>query len=373
MLRHRSTKIFFDLLRAGLWKSPLAQLNCFPLSEQEWGAIYKLSIEQAVDGIVFDGLLQLPHELFPPRRLFIKWFVRKEKIEQLNQVMETEIAEQAAMFQAVGLSPLLIKGQGVAKCYTNPKSRICGDIDWVFLNKKDLEKAINQVKMQGLTVVKDSSGSALLKWKTCEMDLHNRMFDLYNPFLKDFLFAFMKSEKRRRQQIKMHDTTILLPSIMEQMLIVNTHIFRHLLSFGIGLRQVCDSAMLYANYHDQYDRRQLDRLYHYLGIGRWTTALHVLLVQYIGLPKVFLPVAINEDADVDWIMEDILLSGNFGFHAPRDKNNSSGTHMGNRRMYRSWFGRVLNYFPLAPMESMCFPVVHLYNSLTNRRIPPHNS
>jgi hypothetical protein len=37
------------------------------------------------------------------------------------------------------------------------------------------------------------------------------------------------------------------------MLQVNAHILKHLLSFGIGIRQLCDAARLYKTYHNQVD------------------------------------------------------------------------------------------------------------------------
>jgi len=362
MVEIKATQILFDLLKAGLWGGEPQLLEFFPLSENEWTSVYKYAVAHTVEGVVFDGILQLPKDFFPPRGLFMKWFVRREKIEQQNLAMNVEIADQVGFLQEAGLSPLLIKGQGVASCYRHPLSRVSGDIDWVFLGKKQFENGISFFRSQGRNVVKDTSISALLKWKNCEVDLHGRLFDLYNPFRSKFLEKLMARECSQRRQILINKKTVLLPSILEQMLISNTHIFRHLLSFGIGLRHICDSAMLYSYYHSAYDRQELSQIYDHLGIGRWMASMHVILFKYFGLPPAFLPEAINENADVDWVMEDILSVGNFGFYRTQDNRRKTKICTQQQKLSLG-VRRLLNYLPLAPMESICFPIAQIYNKL----------
>ena len=68
-ITHIKNALFF-LIRQGLWGIKEDVEKYFPLSPEEWQALYIHSRRQAVQGIVYDGMLLLPKPLRPPTHSF---------------------------------------------------------------------------------------------------------------------------------------------------------------------------------------------------------------------------------------------------------------------------------------------------------------
>ena len=83
--------------------------------------------------------MTLPSELRPSRGIFLQWSNIVARIEESNEHLNEELKNVFTLYQANGLTPILLKGQGVALNYRQPKRRQCGDID-VYLGE-DMEKA----------------------------------------------------------------------------------------------------------------------------------------------------------------------------------------------------------------------------------------
>lgn len=363
MLHTRISQTFLSLLRAGLWDRHVDDLSTFPLSSQDWEEVYEVSIRHTVESIVFDGIQLLPEQYLPDRKLHIRWLVRVEKIAQRNLWMNTCIVNQYIHFQEMGLDPILLKGQALAQYYVNPLRRICGDVDWYFEDKKQFSAAVAIIRAKGIEVIPTAGRSACYMEKGCDVDLHAQLYDIHNPFAKHKLSEFTKKEVSNRETILIDGVSISLISPLEQSLLVNAHILKHLLSFGIGLRQICDAARLYHHFRGQWDIEAMDNLYSQLNIQKWVTKLHTVLVAYIGLPEGSLPYKSKEEP-AEWMLNDILQAGNFGFYDQRYGQTDSA--QGGRRSQtkkRIW-SNCKKYAPYAPYEAMFFPITHLYTKIT---------
>ncbi|MCT4137929.1 nucleotidyltransferase family protein [Elizabethkingia anophelis] len=363
MLEDKVAKAFFTLLRAGLWNKSIDAIDCFPMSKAEWEALFRISVQQTVEGIVFDGIQMLSSGLLPPRELHIKWLVRVEKIEQRNRWMNNILAEQVVFFSKENIQPILLKGQGFAICYENPGRRVCGDIDWYFRTTDEFYKADKLLAKYGIVTEATAGYSSFYFWRDCEIDHHQKLFDIHNPFLSGYLQNLQKKEANFSIRTSIEKEEVILPSPLLQMLQVNAHILKHLLSFGIGIRQLCDAARLYKTYYGQVDGNTLKAVYTKLKIIKWINLLHVVLVKYTGLSEEYLPFPTEINKSADWMMEEIWKSGNFGFHDERYQKESSGKREGTKRRLWSSF---IKYVPYAPMEALSFPLVHFYSGLVKK-------
>jgi hypothetical protein len=288
--------------------------------------------------------------------------VRVEKIEQRNNWMNKIIAEQCAFFERKGgLQPLLLKGQGLALCYPDPSRRICGDIDWYFPTKDAYRKAFRDIADMGVNIRSTAGYSAYYQWKGCGVDHHQKLFDIHNPFCRSYLRDLEQQEEKRSSHTSLSGAELLLPAPLIQVLQTSTHILKHLLSFGIGIRQLCDVARVYTTYQKQIDGTYLEAIYTKLKIIKWVDLLHDLLVRYIGLPTRDLPFSIRKEQGADWMMEEILRSGNFGFHDERYQKEQQ--HQGREKSTQRIWNNLMKYFPYAPMEALSFPWVHFYSGL----------
>ena len=88
-------------------------------------------------------------------------------------------------------------------------------------------------------------------------------------------------------------TVLHVPSPELNALLLNTHILKHTLGKGVGLRQMCDLAVAYHRMSAEEGKRERGKriftLYRQAWILRWSRQLHSFLVNIIGLPKEELP------------------------------------------------------------------------------------
>ncbi|MFE7085348.1 nucleotidyltransferase family protein [Sphingobacterium spiritivorum] len=360
MIKDKVTAVFFKLLRSGLWNTPIDENNSLLLSDEEWEALFVLCVNQTVEAIVFDALERLNPSFLPPKHILLKWVVRVEKIVQRNMVMNSVINEQIALFEKSGIHAVLLKGQGLATLYENPDSRTCGDIDWYFSNEKEYTIACKLIRDMQLEISQTAGYSACYVWKGIETDHHQRIFDIYNPFCRSFLKKLEKNEYKNNIHVRAKDSTWTLPAPVLNILQVNTHILKHQLSFGIGLRQLCDAARLYYVHHHYLDGAYLKKVYTKVGIIRWIYLLHDILHRYIGLPKDYLPFDTLPGYPADWMMTDMLRSGNFGFHDHKFRTDNDQQTFRKSKTQKI-AGNFFKYLRYAPMEAISFPLVQLYS------------
>lgn len=346
--------VFFQLLRMGLWGKGALTLDR-PLSEEDWSVLYRYAQNHTVEGILFDAFPLLTQEQLPPRVLRMKWAVRVDQIERHNTQMGRVAAEQFTDFVRLGAKPILLKGQGVASCYPHPLHRISGDIDW-YLEGDGYDKVWNRLKEKKIEVDSGLGFSLGYDWQRIHIEHHRRLFDLRSLFKVSYLKTLEDTYRTKQQSVLIENKAITLLAPELQILQVNIHILKHLLSFGIGLRQVCDAAVLYRAYRDKIDAEALRQMYKKTGILKWVHVLHGILVKFLGLPKEDLPFPYPEKQEVDWMMEEVWNSGNFGFY---DKRYSDGkvsfvsVHPdGARRLWRS----MRLYYKYAPQEVIFFPI-----------------
>jgi len=259
--------IFFQLLRIGLWgkgKLILAQHLTF----EDWNTIRKYAANHTVEGIIYDSFLFLEEHQLPPQSLRLKWAVRMDQIERHNEKMNEVIAEQFMLFSDHGIRPILQKGQGVASYYRNPSHRISGDIDWCF-EADGYIKARNFLKKNHPSF-QDTAGFSLdYNWKGIHVEHHKRIFDFRSPLKKGYLKKLLLDYKSQEESIIINGVSVRLLAPELQLLQVNIHILKHLITYGIGLRQFCDSARLYYTVSSQIDSSALEHIYQKRGILKW--------------------------------------------------------------------------------------------------------
>ncbi|MCI1648484.1 MAG: nucleotidyltransferase family protein [Bacteroides sp.] len=354
---------FFALLRAGLWDHrPDGTFSM--LTAGQWERLYIMACRQTVEGIVFDGLLQLPVKYFPPRPLLLRWTALVDHIERNNHKVDGVVAELTRIFTDHDITACLLKGQGVAACYSNPSHRVSGDIDWYFPCQGDFKKANKLMVSLGISLKKNAGFSVSYIWQGILVEHHSRMFDFHNPFLATFLRQLEVSEVYNSSSLRVNSQSVLLPSPLLAHLQVNAHILKHQLSYGIGLRQLCDSACLCRATSMHVDAVHLQEVYNKAGILAWIVRLYTFLVREIGLPVEFLPFSLPARLEIDFMKQDILHSGNFGFYACYPDTIAAICKTdGRSNVARSLFRHFWLNLRYAPGEACWFPLVHVYSHL----------
>ncbi|MDR2270666.1 MAG: nucleotidyltransferase family protein [Sphingobacterium sp.] len=356
--------IFFQLLRIGLWGEGSLSLDR-TMTDEDWNKIHRYAINHTIEGLIYDSFPFLEETQLPPQSLRLKWAVRVDQIERHNAKMNSVIAEQFTAFSANGIRPILQKGQGVASYYRIPNHRISGDIDFCFEND-GYAKARTFLKEKQI-IFQDTAGFSLdYNFKGIHIEHHKRTFDFRSPLKKNYLKKLLKEYEGAKQQITIDGIPVRLLAPELQLLQVNVHILKHLITYGIGLRQFCDSARLYYIVSSQINNNALQDIYKGTGILKWIHLLHKLLVENIGLPKSKLPFPYPEHLETDWMLDEVWYSGNFGFNDERFANSKTPTVFARPDSPKRLWQNFKRYVKYAPEEAIAFPLMHTYSKFLGK-------
>ena len=313
--RNSNISAFMALLKAGLWEQEARLLSYGAIDYQE---IYQAAEEQTVVGIITAGLEHVVDTNVPKNDL-LTFIGRSLQLEQTNKSMNGYIGSLIPAFQKRGLTPALVKGQGIAQCYERPLWRSSGDVDLIidkqeysaaktFFSKiastNDYEKKKHQKMMHSEFVHNDW---VVELHGTLHANLSTKM-DAIIDEIQDKMFQnglFRKWENGT--------STVLLPSSDDDVIFVFSHILQHFFESGIGLRQICDLCRLLWVYRSEIDASLLRERLRKMGVITEWKAFASLMVRHLGFPEGEMPLYEKSfDRKGDKILSLILESGNFG-------------------------------------------------------------
>lgn len=314
----RERDLMLALVRAGLWEKPVDAGPFRGLTEGGWLRVWDMARRQAVAGLTYAGVCRLRESLLPPDRLLFRFAAEADRTERRSLQVNAAVNELYALFARHGLRPVLLKGQAVAQYYERPLLREAGDIDLCFPSPSDWEKAGQCVARAGLKPARLPDGSLAYQWGGVEVEHHPAVFDLLRPrsrrYLKQLVrahgFVSCTGDSGSSAPARM-PVSFTQPAPLLTLLLLNTHILKHALGRGVGLRQLCDLARAYHALMPQNLSGEYRAAVEALGLGRWTRLLSSFLVRHLGpephlLP--FSPSPISPQA-----LEEIVFGGgNFG-------------------------------------------------------------
>ena len=190
------------------------------MSEAQWEELHRLAQRQGVLALVYDGLCTS----FPSAsdisaaidmmsvELAARWATEVLENERGYERMASVIELQRRAWEKRGLEAVLQKGHSVAAYYPVPEHRSCGDIDWYFSRREDFRKACCVAQENGLELKWDSDGDVSYTLSGMVVEHHRKGMPQDTP---------------------------------EQMLLMlEDHVLKHAMVMGVGLKQVCDVAIL---------------------------------------------------------------------------------------------------------------------------------
>ncbi|WP_149524379.1 nucleotidyltransferase family protein [Sphingobacterium hotanense] len=358
MIEQNSTQALLAAVRSSLWQSEVDTRYFENLTARDWKEIYLMSFQQTVEGLVATAVQQLPERLLPPMELRLKWLVATSRIQKANLAMEQAIAKQYQLFKKAGIRCILQKGHGVSSYYPDPTLRKTGDIDWFFPTTDDYQAAKKLIVQAGAELKSSDSFSSGFQWGRFYIEHHRRIIQLRNPFVQGKASRFVNRELAEKSQHIINGVSVEIPTGFLNLIQVNAHILKHQITYGIGLRQLCDACLLYYAYGKHIDPQELKNIYQELGMLKWSHYLHQMLVDLFHLPLENIPYPIEYFSDVQWMENYILRTGNFGFFDPEhpDSEKPGGRVDRPQRLFRNFY----RFLGIAPMEALSFPFYQVY-------------
>ena len=306
-------EMLFELIKVSLGHRKQLSKS---LSPEEWRELHEHAIKQAVVGIAFKGVEKLPKRQWPPLALLYEWIGLTEQIRRQNTLIDKQTHEIWKHLKEDGLDVVVLKGQGIATYYdvrwkgdTEKLGifRQSGDIDiWI---KGGYQRVCDYVQQTHPTDDVAYHRFHCNYYKYTEVELHHR------PTLMRNLFDNKKIERWYNSFgadsfVYLDEKGFAVPSVDFNRIYILTHIYRHFLFEGIGLRQVIDYYFVLRS-DVGYRKDNVAKILQNLRLMRFAEAIMWILHTQLGLEEQYLICGMNEK-EGQFVLSEILQTGNFG-------------------------------------------------------------
>ena len=331
----------------------------FDTKDLDWYGLYRFAKEQAILGVLFEGVKRLSEQnIKPPFELLMQWIATAEKIVGQNRLLYKRCTELEEILQKDGFESCMLKGQGNALMYPNPYSRTPGDIDIWVKPKADGRKKKVEVRQiieflgTKCDIKRQIIGYHHVKfpiWKDVEVEVHWRPSWRSSPIHNHRLQRWFMEHAG--------DTCekggLIVPTWEFNVVYQLQHMFLHILHEGLGLRQVMDYYFVLKAQNDvRCKKEEVRETLRYLGLWKFAGAMMYVMKEVFALDEKFMIAPVDEKHG-RFLQNEILQSGNFGQY---DKRNSvlhlqHGIMRNIYQLKRSW-----RFVQSYPTEVICYPL-----------------
>ena len=306
-------KIFFDFLRFCIL--PDAEASDIPasLKKVDWQELYAIAKKQALIGVLLHGILLLPKEVAPDEDLLMLWMGVAQKIKNQNVRLFKDSAKVCQKFQVAGFRNCVLKGQGNALLYPDPFMRTPGDIDIYLMGGR---KRIMQY-------VKEVCPNQVMRYHHVDFPVMKTAIEVH--FTPSYMFFPLHNRRMQKWFGKVMDLQcsnvvilpegygeIAVPTVNFNVIYILSHLYRHVFTEGIGLRQLLDYYfVLRAWKHDEKELVYVQRMIAYLGMRKFARGIMFVLHEVLGLPDSMMVCPMDE-REGRFLLDEIMRGGNFG-------------------------------------------------------------
>ena len=246
----KQQKIFFDFLRFCIGSAKEIPGS---LKEVDWKELYAIAQKQALLGVLFHGIRRLPKELAPEQKLLMQWMVMAEQIRKQNIRLFLDSVKVCKNFENEGFANCILKGQGNALLYPDPYIRTPGDID-IYLSggRRKIMKYVDQV-----------CPNQVMRYHHVDFPVMKTAIEVH--FTPSYMFFPVHNRRMQKWFGKVMDLQcsnvvtlpdgygeITVPTTNFNVIYILSHLYRHVFTEGIGLRQLLDYYFVICDFHKVY-------------------------------------------------------------------------------------------------------------------------
>ncbi len=365
----------FTLIRLALGAGEDESANFNVETAEEWSLLYSLASKLSVVGFAYAGVCKLPKDRRPPLDLAFQWASEAEAIRGHNRMVNDEAKRLTELFAGEGRRTAILKGAANARLYPDKFMRQCGDIDiWIDGGRDSVVELLLRLGLME-AVTPDVPGHKKTyeeKYADAKRMLGTN-FSMHhvhlahdaakvsveahfkpssgnlNPFTNRRLQRFLNAEIAKTELVP---EGFYVPTLKFALAMQLSHIQRHFMAGGIGLKQLTDYYVLLLR-ADDGDRQVIAEKLRSFGFLRVASALMWVLGHIYGLERERMLCAPNENLGRR-MLEVILSGGNFGFYYEAKYRN----------FVTRWFGkriRAIRFCPFSPVEVFWAEVAYWRN------------
>jgi hypothetical protein len=360
------------MLRAAIWQEPLEHYK--PLPEINWKTVLNMAEENTVGALVASSIQRISETTLTNTiiddetsdRCLAMQFSSIRINQQLNKVMDIVVKK----ISSNGITPILLKGQGIARLYPQPYLRTCGDID-LFIGEEHMTQTLKALEgiYQDTSLELDHPKHIEMVCFGIPLELHKTVINTTvekNPFIHKWTIEQMHSSACRTVDID--GTEVTIGSELFDMVFQFYHMWRHYLKEGIGLRQVADWTVCINDTYDKVDYKELKQvLKQFKLLDKWQ-AFGCFIVRYMGLPRNRFPLYNSlQSYKSSIIAKEVIESGNFGRHSIKNFQENRPEERTKQRFYTMDFftRKLFRQFVISPKAAMSH-ILFFYGSGISR-------
>lgn len=347
----------------------LEKKNVIPETTRDidWNKMLVWAERQSIVGVIFWGIQQAGKALNIPYDVLMKWIGYINIIENRNKQLNERCHEVGKLFKGQGFDYCVLKGQGNALMYPNPMLRTPGDIDiWLYsksdekCKKFDVRKIVENVKERNPKGRAEYHHIDYGDFNGVEVEVHYRpSFSnnlIYNRRLQKWFYAQAERQYVHIVDIPDNAGSICVPTFEFNIIFQLSHIYRHLIQEGIGLRQIVDYYYLLKS-DVRCKKEEVAKTLKYLGLEKMAGAVMWVLHEKLGLEEEYL-IAPMDERRGKLLLDEIMRGGNFGHY---DENNRKATTAIKKNILRIKRDlRMMRYFPSECLWEPVFRVYHFF-------------
>ena len=349
----KQQKIFFDFLRFCIGSAKEIPDS---LKEADWEELYAIAQKQALTGVLFHGIKQLPKELAPDAGLLMQWMGMAQKIRQQNIRLFLDSAKVCKKFKQEGFRNCILKGQGNALLYPDPYMRTSGDID-IYLDggRNRVMQYINKVCPNQVMRYHHVDFPVMKSAIEVHFTPSYMFFPVHNRRMQKWFKEVMDLQCSNVVTLPDGYGEITMPTTSFNVIYILSHLYRHVFTEGIGLRQIIDYYFVLVKSEERRVKNltALQRELKYLGLWKFAGAVMYVLHETLGLPeeKMIAPINVNEGR---FLLAEIMQGGNFGQYDTRlgSKENEGKLHRYFRMNLRNL--RFVKHYPTEALSEPLF-------------------
>ena len=364
----KQQKIFIDFLRFCI-----GSVKEIPgsLKEVDWKELYAIAKKQALLGVLFYGIQRLPKELAPEQKLLMQWMVMAEMVRKQNIKLYQDSVKVCQNFEKEGFANCILKGQGNALLYPDPYMRTPGDID-IYLSggRKKIMKYVDQVCPNQVMRYHHVDFPVMKTVIEVHFTPSYMFYPIHNRRMQEWFEKVMGEQCSHRASLPDGYGEIHVPQVSFNVIYILSHLYRHIFTEGIGLRQLLDYYFVLLKWHTDLTNltdsnkslpqmtlinTDLDALRHelkYLGLWKFAQAVMYVLHEVFGLSEDRM-IAPMDEREGRFLLDEIMRGGNFGQYDDR-----MGSKVGESKIHRYFRMnlRNLRFVKHYPTEALSEPL-----------------
>ena len=355
--------LFFELIQVGI--GTREKLSCIP-SAAEWMNLFVLANKHAVLGVCFQGVQLLnihqPMQMQNlPIKLKMQWLGLTANIQVKNDLLNKRAKEVTEMFAEGGFRSVVLKGQGVARLYSDSSLRQSGDIDlWVNGGREDV---IAFMKWKGWKVGRSVVHHTDVEiFSDASVEVHHYPSYTFSPVRWLRYKKWFREQERIQFQQMDKSVGFYWPSLDFNMVYVLLHIYRHVFHEGIGLRQLMDYYMVLRAASKSENvylemRRAAMSILEWFGLKRFASAVMYVEQQVFGMKDDMLLCSPDIKAG-KFLLNEIMRAGNFGKYDERIQNAHKGGLLSLYFCNLKRLSHMIKYYPSEVLGAPFWKVAH---------------